>query len=355
MNNRLPSGSFLPSGLLGLDQEQDLLTAFNSTFNNSTLKAGIITEAYEIDDDNNLSKACIEYDVLVSEQRDQSAPTPITYKNCVMMDMFGGFSDFIEYRLRKQKNIEKREKDGAKISRLQDGSAVLILCLNGFNENGIIVGGLKHPKRKSKLTKDAGHALMMEFNGLGLTVDKDGALTVSFAGATDHAGKPLDSKVSGSFVKIKKDGSVEVSDGKKEVLALDKTKETTTLTSGKEMTLDSGKAMTVNVGDTMTVKTAKDLILAAQGSANFKMKDLRLESEGPLNIKGASLEMNIDGVSKIKASQITLDGMTFLGGAGGSPALTMNSMWIATGTLGIPIVISGPPISGLSSKVFIAD
>src|SRR5690606_34649036 len=207
----------------------------------------------------NINKIVPEYDVIVIEQRGDSGPTPITYKNCVVMDLFGGIADFFEYRLRKQDKVEKKEKDGDKIARFQDGAMVLLMCLNGFNENAIIIGGAKHPKRKTLLTKDAGHALAAEFNGLGVGIDKDGAFTISFQGATDNSGKAKDSKVGGSFIKIKKDGSIEVSDGKKERVSFDKTNESTELQSGKDMRVDSGKKLDVTVGDAMGVKVTKSL------------------------------------------------------------------------------------------------
>src|SRR5690606_34449793 len=119
MKNRLPSGSFLPSGLLQMDDER--LVGFNSTFNNVSLKMGLVKEVYETDDKSNINKIVPEYDVIVTEQRGDAGPTPITYKNCVVMDLFGGIADFFEYRLRKQDKVEKKERDGDKIARFQDG------------------------------------------------------------------------------------------------------------------------------------------------------------------------------------------------------------------------------------------
>lgn len=351
MKHRLPSGSILPSGLLEMDD--DKMVAFNSTFNNFSLKVGIVKESYDTDSANNITKETVEYDVLVFEQREQSAQTPVTYKNCTHLDMFGGLADFMEFRVRKQDKVEKREKDGDKIARYQDGSVVLLLCLNGNNENAIIVGGMKHPKRKSKLTKDAGHAMIAEFNGMGIEVDKDGALTVSFKGATDNAGKAKDSKVGGSFIKIKKDGSVEVSDGKKERIAFDKTKETTVIQSGKETGINVGTQLDVVVGAAMNVKVAKAMLIDAQGSATIKVKDLKVDSKGPADIKASALMVKISGIANIKASQITLDGMTFVGGAGGTPALTLQTQFLGIGNLGIPVISQA--IGPFSSKVFISS
>lgn len=351
MKNGLPSGSFLPSGLL--EQDRDEMTAFNATYNNMSLKTGIVQEIYEIDDKSNINQIVPEYDVLVFEQRENSAPTPITYKNCVMIDGFGGAADFMEFKLRKAEKVEKREKDGEKIGRFQDGSVVLILCLNGSNENAMIIGGAKHPKRKSKLTKTAGTAMYGEFNGISFEVDKDGALTVGFKGATDNAGKAKDEKASGSYMKISKDGTVEVSDGKKERIKFDKTNEKTEIESGKDMSVASGKKLAVTVGDAMSLKVAKDLIAEAQGSCSLKVKDLKVESSGPANVKASALDIQIEGIVKIKGSNITIDGMTFVGGAGGTPALVLSTMFLGTGNLGAPVISQA--IGPFSSKVFISS
>jgi hypothetical protein len=351
MNNRLPSGSFAPSGLLEVETEK--LTGFNQTFNNVSLKMGHVVAVYETTDKGNLNGVTPEYDVVVQERRDQSAPTPITYKNCVMADLFGGAADFMEYRLRGQETVEKKEKSGEKIARFQDGSIVLLMCLNGFNETAIIIGGAKHPKRKTKLTKDAGHAFAAEFNGLSIDVDKEGALTIGFKGATDNAGKAKSASVGGSFIKIKKDGSVEVSDGKKESLALDKTAQTAALSSGKDTSINAGGKLDVKSGDAATFKVGKSLAIEAQGSCSLKASELSVESKGPVKIKGASLEAQIDGAVKLKGSQITLDGMTFLGGAGGTPALTLSTMFIGTGNMGIPVISQA--IGPFSSKVFVSS
>jgi len=349
--HRLPSGSFLPSGLQEIDN--DKMTGFNATYNNMSLKMGIVQEIYEVDDKANISQIVPEYDVMVLEQRENSAPTPIVYKNCVMMDNFGGLADYMEFKLRKAEKVEKKEKDGDKIGRLQDNSVVLILCLNGNNENAIIIGGAKQAKRKTKLTKAAGHAMYGEFNGLSFSIDKDGALTVGFAGATDNAGKAKDSKVGGSYMKIKKDGSVEVSDGKKESISFDKTKESTAMESGKDMAITAGKKLDVSVGDTATIKIKKDMIAEATGSCSLKAKDLKIESQGPAKVKASALDVQIDGIVKVKGSQITLDGMTFVGGAGGTPALTLSTMFLGTGNLGAPVISQA--IGPFSSKVFIAS
>jgi hypothetical protein len=352
MKNNLPSGSFLPSGLLEMEGVNDI--AFNSTFNNFSLKAGIVTRTHEMEDDSNISKEIPEYDVVVIEQRSNDAQVPITYKNCIPQDMFGGLADFMEFKLRSQEKVDKAKNKGrGKIPSLQDGSIVLILCINGFNENAVIVGGMKQPKRRSKLTKDKGHALVSEFNGMGLEVDKDGALTISFKGATSHDGKAKDSKVGGSFIKIKKDGSVEMSDGKKERISFDKTKESTELQSGKDMKVDAGAKLDMAIGDAMNVKIAAKMVLEAQGSASLTVGSLKVESKGAAEIKASSVDIQSDGMVKIKGSQITLDGLTFAGGPGGTPALLMTTMFIGVGNLGGPVVSQA--VGPFSGKVFISS
>jgi uncharacterized protein (DUF2345 family) len=123
--------------------------------------------------------------------------------------------------------------------------------------------------------------------------------------------------------------------------------------SGKDMSIKSGKKLAVDVGDAMSLKVAKDLVAEAQGSCSLKVKDLKIDSGGPANVKAAALDVQIEGIVKIKGAQITLDGMTFVGGPGGTPALILSTMFLGTGNLGAPVISQA--IGPFSSKVFISS
>lgn len=353
MSSILPSGSVLPSGLL--QQGMESVSAYDHSFRNYSIKMGVVVNAYEADDPNNVNKVGVEYDVAVTEQNGHLAQNVITYQNCMVMESFGGIADYMEYRLRPQKKVEKNKN--AKNFVFQDGSIVLIMCISGSSDNAIILGGLKHPKRKSNLTKDAGLSMYSEYNGLVYSIDKDGALKILFKGATDHEGKVLDEKVSGSSIEILKDGSLSLSDGNKESIKIDKTNKTVSLASEKAMSLSTEDSISISSKKDNNMKMDK-WILSAQGDAKLEAGSFDVKSKGSFKVEAADFSFKSNGAVdiqgsnvKIQGQQITIKGQIFLGDAGGMPALTSAAQFLGTGFAGTPVL--SVAISGFSSKVFL--
>ena len=84
--------------MLGSQSGRDS-SAFNRTYQNFPIRAGIVIQRYELDDKNNLSKLAIEYDVIVIEQDRNMGTMPITYKNCLSSESLGSIGDFFEKKL----------------------------------------------------------------------------------------------------------------------------------------------------------------------------------------------------------------------------------------------------------------
>jgi|WetSurMetagenome_2_1015567.scaffolds.fasta_scaffold24707_5 hypothetical protein len=349
--SKLPSGSFLPSSLLSLDTSS-MMENFNSSFKNYALKVGFIQDLYEIDDKQNINKAVLEYKVVVLEQKEDGAQTPIIYDHCLHMDLFGSQADYFEMRLRKQDKVEKKDKSGDKIAKYQDGAMVLLLCVNGVSESALIIGGIKHPKRKSGLTKDKALAMNAEFNGINYSIDKDGALKILFKGPTDNTGKPTNKDVGGSYLTIDKEGSFEWGDGKKEKIRLDKKAKTISIVCEKDFSITTEAKLTLTAKEDVTISTKKKMLLEAQGGATLKVKELTIEADGPTKIKTKAFDLKADGAVMIKGQNITLDGQLINLGQGGQPAVTMSTQILGVGNLGIPVISSF--IGPFSSKVFIA-
>lgn len=353
MSQILPSGSVLPSGLL--EEGMESVSAYDHSFRNYSIKMGVVINSYDLGDPSNVNKVGVEYDVAVTEQNGHLAQNVITYQNCMVMESFGGIADYMEYRLRPQKKVDKKrsKKDMA----YQDGSIVLVMCISGSSDNAIILGGLKHPKRKTQLTKENGLSLYSEYNGLCYSIDKNGALKILFKGATDHEGKPLDEKVSGSVIDILKDGTISLSDGNKESLKLDKTNKTVSINSEKQMSLNTDDVIVLSSKKENIMKMDK-WILSAQGDAKLEASSFDLKSKGPFKIEASDFSFKSNGAVdlqgsnvKIQGQQITLQGQVFLGASGGMPALTSAAQFLGTGFAGTPVL--SVAISGFSSKVFL--
>ena len=206
-NNFLGNGSVLPSGLLS-HNPMAKMDAFKKTYQNTAIKVGVVVATYAIDDPNNLSKLFQEYDVLAFEQNDNSGASVGIYKNCYMASSLGGLADWFEMSIRK---VEKITTKGP-VPQLsgQNGSIVLLMCLNGFSDNAIIVGALGHPDRPTTITADEPH-LEGEYNGVHILVNADGSCSLTFQGATDNNGDQVDATQGNTVMSIDTDGSYQVS------------------------------------------------------------------------------------------------------------------------------------------------
>jgi hypothetical protein len=204
---RLPNGTVLPHGLITMDKES-AVAGFNRTYKNFALKSGIVVKSYGIDNAANISKVVPEYDVVVIEQDGSRAITPLTYKNCIAMSGFGSPADFFQTRYRAQEKIDSKLSEGKDFAG-QDGAIVLLLCLDGSSEKGVIIGSLPHPDAKAKLMADD-KALAGEFNGIAVSIKDDGSANLTFKGETDNAGKPVDPEQGNTSLDIEKDGSFQL-------------------------------------------------------------------------------------------------------------------------------------------------
>ena len=184
MSNHLPNGTVLPHGLLGVDVDA-AMGAFNKAYKNTQFRMGIVIKSYAYNDPNNFSKLTTEYDVTVLEQNENVSYTNITYRNCLSSEGMGSVADYFEKNLRIQ--TQNNNTQGAVNTINQNGAIVTILCLDGFREKAIIMGGLTHPDRQTDLSSTEPQ-LYGEYNGINVSINPDGSGTLLVQGATDNNG-----------------------------------------------------------------------------------------------------------------------------------------------------------------------
>jgi hypothetical protein len=335
MNN----GAVLPNGLLG-DNAGAMMAGFNKTYRNNALRIGVVVAAYPTTDDKNRSKLTTEYDVLVVEQHEDKGSTTLLYRNCMSSEGLGSIADFFEKTLRPKK--KKTTKGDSVNLKGQDGAIVLLLCLDGMSDKGIIISALTHPDRKTTL-KDADPRLEGEYNGLNIKVEKDGSATLTFRGATDSEGKVLDKNQGDTIIGIEKDGSFQTKH-KTITQRLDKNGKAS-LTADDDISNTTKKNFNVTATENIAMKATKnfsadmvDLIVKASGSATLECQKLAIKSQSDISIKGSQIMAEAEALAKIKATQITLDGLVALGGDGGQPVLIMTSIILGIGNLGAPVI-----------------
>lgn len=349
MSNMLDNGAVLPHGILS-ENAGAMMEGFNKSYKNFPLRVGVVTETYPVSSETNKSKLCTEYDVLVIEQNADIGATTIQYRNCMSAEGLGSIADYFERTLRKKK--KKTTKGDSVNLKGQNGAIVLMLCLDGMSDKGIIIGQLTHPDRPTNLKDDAPF-LTGEYNGVNITVNTDGSATFIFKGATDNDGKIIDSSQGPTTVKVEKDGSYQV-DHKTIMQRFDK-KGVASLTADDNITNTTKKDFQVTATENIKLTATKDmtatmdkLIMTASGSAKLSMQELNVEAQSSIMVKGSQFQLEAQGLANIKAPSIVLDGLVNLGGQGGQPVLLLSSIMMGTGNLGIPVISNA--ISGYAIK-----
>ena len=347
----LENGTVLPHGLLRHDPGS-VMRGFNKTYKNTSLRMGIIMAIYPVGDPKNITALTTEYDVKVTESDEGIGAATATYKNCITTDGFGSITDFFE------KNFRSQTKDSVKgniaNTQGQNGATVLILCLDGMSEKGVIVGGINHPDRKTTLKDKLPH-LEGEYNGAHIVVNSDGSTTFTFKGATDNDGKVVDASQGNTVITVEKDGSYQVLH-KTITQRLDKGGDATltaegniTNTATKNFNVNSTEDTVINATKNVNI-TAKEFLASISGSAAFKCQSGTVSAESTYGIKASTFTAEAEGLAKIKAPVIVLEGsQVALGGQGGLPVLTLGTIIFGVGNLGIPVISRA--IAGFSFKV----
>lgn len=269
MTNHLDNGTVLPHGLLGENLASDMMEGFNKSYKNFPLRIGVVIASYLASDDNNISKLTTEYDVSVIEQNADKGATTIVYRNCMSAESLGSIADYLEMALRPK--VQKTTPGDSINLNGQDGAIVLMLCLDGMSDKGIIIASLTHPDRETNLTEE-GPLLEGEYNGVHIKVAKDGSTSLVFNGATDNQGKPIDTSQGTTTAQIEKDGSFQI-DNDKITLRLDK---------DGTYTVKAKKDIVLNTEANVTIKASKDVKVDCQNATVTASQDATVEG---INVK----------------------------------------------------------------------
>lgn len=254
MSNVMNNGTVLPSGLLGKQGSEAAITAFNRSYRNTGLKAGIVIKSYAADDPANQNGLCTEYDVATIEQFENKGSTSIIYRNCLSTQGFGSLADYFEFTLR-PKTFQTNK--GSITFGDQDGAIVLIQCLDNIGDKAIVVSNLIHPDRDTTITS-TDPQLSGEYNGVNVQIANDGSCSLTFNGATDSKGVPIDSSQGPTEFQIMTDGSFQFNHSTITITA-DKSGELTITTSGDANLTIGGDVKLTASGNAIVMATEINL------------------------------------------------------------------------------------------------
>jgi hypothetical protein len=183
-------------------------------FDNTRLRFGEVQEVVYPNDPKSLSKKFVEYSVFVQHRSNNGTALGKMYNHVTLANTFGGLADQCHWTLRADATPSTKQK-GA--NGLGKGSKVVMLCLNGENNNAVILGGLRDQADVSgfggKEAKDLGHYFHFNFNGVSADIDKDGQFTLVYGGKTEVDGTTkVDSSKVGTQFQLDKDGNAKLGD-----------------------------------------------------------------------------------------------------------------------------------------------
>ena len=168
--------------------------------------------------------------------------------SCRMMRQFGGVYNYEDYTMRGYDYSSESNNQNGILARA--GDVVLVGKIGGNGREGVILGSLTHPARKSFLDATKGPQYKTEFNGIETHINEDGEWTLTFKGQPtnldklkDAPNKPIpapeyNTDVGTSYMKWDKTGSFTLSDeatdgDKRQRLFIDKKAGTIDIDSGK--------------------------------------------------------------------------------------------------------------------------
>jgi hypothetical protein len=212
--------------------------------------------------------------------------------NVISTSPFGGVNNTGEII---HNGMSTKDKSGTdpKSPNETSGDIVLLNRTQGFADSGVIIGCLKHPKTSSGATKADGQRVLFEFNGMQVSMGKDGGVSITNTGGPkDENGNPTNAAAGGSAISLGSDGSMSMAKGEQKI-SMDGTGQVSIVGPG-------GTEMNMNTG----------------GATEMKAQTTSMKSDQALNIKSTLTSI----------------------GQGGTPGARVGDVCVGTGNQGFPVV-----------------
>lgn len=267
---------------------------------NFRLRFGEVKKQILPTEKDSLYKLGREYEVLVDHYEGGSATHRI-YHNCVVINLFAGLADKTSFSLRES---EKKDYQFGK------GSKVLLLCIEGNDARGVILGGLTQKKDTNQ-----GHYFEWEFNGVNFQVFDDGSFKAIAKGKTDATGK-TDNKDAGTYVKVEANGNLTVSTANgKNVLSIDNKAGTITINSDSKFKVQTSDA---------TVQADKATVKASNISLDGSRVSVGSNAVSPAVLGDRLVQVLVQAFGIIAPTLPTPPQQAALAGAAGQLALILS-------------------------------
>lgn len=216
---------------------------------------------------------------------------------CIAVTRFGGVFNF-EDSIDRGYTINEA-KDPITANTCKAGDQVVVAFLGGDFRNGVILGGLKHSARKSRINPEDGPQYISEFNGVETHINTDGEYKLTFKGQptnlkrlldtpSEHLPAPTyDNVVGSSFLTFTKTGSIEISDN--------------STTGVQNITIDKPNGIITINGNAVSIKLTKE-----SETIDIKSKFYNLVSDETIRFTTKRFDMDAKESLKIRSPKIAV-------------------------------------------------
>lgn len=277
----------------------------------SQLMLGQIEKVHYLDDQTNISKEVVEYDVIVKDAHGGQ----LIFRNVKRMERFGGLNDTSEEVLESNEHSSQGPLDLTNAPINKNGTMVIVAFLNNNFDRPFILGCITHPKKKGS-NKSKGIHSSSEYRGVVREIDQNGNLTVTVNGAKKPDGKTKDATFTPVTFRFGKDGKISTGSGHKISLISEQGKQQVKIeTAGKQLFVIDDTTGKESI--TMLQKQGALINMTKNGSITVQSKDgnlLFLNSEANeaslIQKNGALLSLTPSAVTLSDASGKQLINMT---------------------------------------------
>lgn len=258
----------------------------------AAVKIGIVKETRKVSSTNE--------NRFIVEVWDKSQHIPVL---CTYITRFGGVYNYEEYNWRGF--YAGNDAAGRSDYDVRPGDIVLVAYVNGTSQEGVIIGGIKHPGRTPEFEPSDGVVYASEFNGVKQEINVDGEYTTTFRGLqtnigalnTAPSGAPIppptyNTTVGTTYTKFDKTGGWITNDNATSLpqsIHIDK--------AGGQIIVTSGNiVLTMDKAGELTTLLTKELVVNATDKMDTNTKDWATIATSTAKIKSPKIAFGTDGI-----------------------------------------------------------
>lgn len=248
---------------------------------------GQVTKIHFIDDPTNISKASVEYDVVVKDERGSLS----TYRNLrTAGSLSSSTNDYDETILEANSFAFKGSLGKGNTFKDQNGSIVVVAFFNSSLDKPYISAVLDHPRREGAKRED-GIRKKGEFRGIEWEINKNGELIITYQSNRAEDGQPVREETGPTIIKIDTEGDLEVSTNEDQSIKLSRKDKTITIKDPENTIVLDKTAKTIameagELGDNILISRDTGITAEASTGAILRLAQniSRLLTNGDANI-----------------------------------------------------------------------